>query len=259
MHVHIKGSPYEPAQKQQIYLSIFPKKLFCSHIKRVEQLLFDYKKERCRLASFVYHITKHITVSNDALKRVAIAMKKERFRIDKFKEMHCEIERRLKHFDQIVHCRWYITIFAVCLVLLYSVGTTVYPMFSTLPNSSLYLLMLSISIAVMPSFAIFILLIHFVLRIEKIYKKRMKRLTAIDCPTYFASIYNKLQFVRKEGELFLYDILYDIEEGVAAEEDKAYHLARYIYKANESRASICKGASDPLLAERVSVNIEDAL
>ena len=49
----------------------------------------------------------------------------------------------------------------------------------------------------------------------------MKIVTSRDYPKYFASIYDRLHFVRKEAELFLYDIE---GEAIALE---AYSLAYY--------------------------------
>ena len=243
--IDIKGSMYEESQKRGCLAMLIQKNPCCSHIKRVEKLLFDYKKERCRLASFVYPIAKHIT-GNNTLKRVAIAMEKERFCIDKFKKIYEKIESQQNYFSRIICAKFSIIGVASGLMLLFGIGASIYPSFSTIPHESLYLPMLAISVAVGTFLTTFIVLIYFSLYIDNIHRRELKKLIAEDYPKYFGSIYDRLQFVRKEGELFLYEI----EEGIGAE--KAYTLARHIYKANESRVAICKESpADPLLANMV--------
>ena len=239
--IDIKGSMYEESRKQGCLSMLVQKNLCCSY-KRVEKLLFDYKKERCRLASFVYPIAKHITGDSN-LKRVAIAMEKERFCVDKFKKIYIKIIGQQKQLGQIKRGLFYIVGAIVGIIFLHAPGILIYQHFSSTPENPLYTPLLAISVTVILSSIISIFLIKFSLHIKDIYKRQLRNLTAEDYPKYFATIYDRLQFVRKEGELFLYDI----EEGIGAE--KVYTLARHIYKANESRVAIYReNPSNPLLA-----------
>lgn len=223
--------PCEPMP--QMHLKLIKKVciIFKSPIKKAAQLLSSYDKEYCNLAPFFYSVARYaetIIDKKSVLKGVAIGVAKDSFNPDKLKKLRSSIADLYSYFKKIAF-----SIVGSCIVTgIFTIITCMAGLASTITNNQKAIIITTSITAFFGVVLCTMLIVMVLLRIlVSPFIGQLKTVINEDIGKHFNTIYDQLQFVRQEGDQFLYDI--DREKIV--KEYESFCLAEKIYKDNELR------------------------
>ena len=203
-----------------------------AQIERAEKLLFAYKTECCKIVPFFYAValcSRALTDERSELKGLAIDFQKEDFNPEKLKSLWKDIKNVEKGFKKqaMFAIGSYIAIGATVFIgILATIIATV------IKNTTAILAGVSIICVTSVILVVTIAVSNFIGLVEHAIVQRLATIIGEDIGNHFSHIYEKVQFVRQEGEQFLYDI----DKGLVDEEYKSFYFAENFYKKNEKKA-----------------------
>ena len=240
-HIDVDRIPYEPknwSKLSRFHINCVKKVCIPSRrfIDEAERMLFLYNSERCEMAPFFFAVSEHARRPHGEKKEkgIAITFPKQNYGTDKLKNIRGEIKKLHGYLERRVRFRL-IGVFAIIGVLIASAVAGVYPALQT--EHSVFVFIIAIVIyAVMLICTVSVSLV--IGSVENSLGKRLKRAVNEKCIQYFDEMYERLEFVGKKKDNFLYTI-----KKSKSGDELSYFFFGLIYKSNDLRSFMQKKLS----------------